>query len=406
MTGGDGATGQLPALLEPRQVALAGLLRCHEPPVPAPLAHLVNGLGPEEAWAAIADGLAPDDVMALVAPRLAGLDRVQLDLRAADDVQRARAAGAELLGPGDADWPDETFAGLDALVPYDGCRTAAGPLALYRRGDRWPVDPRRAVSVVGSRSATAYGQRVATELGAGLAAGGMTVVSGAAFGVDVAAHRGALHGGDLSGAPRPAGGVTVAVLACGIDRSYPVAHRTLLDAAASSGAVVSEYPPGAVPARHRFLVRNRLIAAFGGATVVVEAGRRSGSLNTATSAGSLGRQVLAVPGPVSSAMSAGCHDLIRQRRAELVTDARDVIALVGPLVPADPVHRPGDRAIDGLDLVASRVHEALPARGGASVHEIAAEAGLPVFEVLGALAELEMRDLAVRAGSSWRRQAS
>jgi len=385
------------------RIALAGLLRSHEPPIPEALARLVRGLGPVDAWTAIVHGTAPSDVMDLVAPRLEGLGPAELNHRAADDLRRARAAGAELLGPDDPDWPADTFAGLDALVPYDGCRTAAAPLALYRRGGRWPTDAGRAVSVVGSRSATPYGQRIATELAAGLVAEGITVVSGAAFGVDVAAHRGALYAGDQPGAPQPAGGVTVAVLACGIDRSYPVAHRALLDAAAACGSVVSEYPPGAVPARHRFLVRNRLIAALGTATVVVEAGRRSGSLNTATSAGSLGRQVLAVPGPVGSAMSVGCHDLIRDRRAELVTGAEDVIGLVGPLVPAEPVHRPGDRATDGLDLVTARVHDALPARGGAPVDEVAAEAGLPMPDVLGALAELEMRDLAIRAGGGWRR---
>src|SRR5699024_8278092 len=162
----------------------------------------------------------------------------------------------------------------------DGCRAAAPPIALYRRGDAWPVRPGGSVAVVGPRSATPYGERVATELGAGLVAKGITVVSGAAVGIDAAAHRGALRGAAPGGAAGGAAGVTVAVLACGIDRSYPVAHRSLLDAAASShGAVVSEYPPGSVPARHRFLVRNRLIAAFAEATVVVEAGRRSGSLN-------------------------------------------------------------------------------------------------------------------------------
>jgi len=402
----EGAGAEPPGRFDPVRIALAGLLRCHEPPIPESLARLVNGLGPVDAWSAIAHGTAPADVSTPIAPRLAGLDPAELNRRAIDDLHRARAAGAELIGPDDQDWPADTFAGLASLVPYDGCRTAAPPLALYRRGGRWPTDAGRAVSVVGSRSATAYGQRVATELGAGLATEGFTVVSGAAFGVDVAAHRGALYAGDQPGAPLPAGGVTVAVLACGIDRSYPVAHRALLDAAAACGSVVSEYPPGAVPARHRFLVRNRLIAALAAATVVVEAGRRSGSLNTATSAGSLGRQVLAVPGPVGSAMSVGCHDLIRDRRAELVTGARDVIGLVGPLRPAEPVHRPGDRATDGLDLVTSRVHEALPARGGAAVDEVAAEAGLPVPDVLGALAELEMRDLAARSGGTWRRSGA
>jgi len=199
--------------------------------------------------------------------------------------------------------------------------------------------------------------------------------------------------------------VTVAVLACGIDRAYPVAHRLLLDAATACGSVVSEYPPGAVPARHRFLVRNRLIAAFGEATVVVEAGRRSGSLNTATTAGGLSRQVLAVPGPVSSAMSVGCHDLIRDQKASLVTDAGDVVGLLGPLQPAAPVHRGGSRPTDGLDLLTARVHEALPARGTATVDEISVEAGLSMREVLGALATLHLDGLAVKHDGGWGRCA-
>ncbi len=387
---------------DPHRLALAGLLRCCEPPAPPAVAQFVEAVGPQAAWRAIADRYAPAEVSAAVAPRLGTADGAILEARAADDLRRAAAAGAEIIGPGDPGWPAECLVGLEALPPYDGCLTAAAPIALYRRGGDWPLRPRGSVAVVGSRSATPYGLHIATELGAHLACDGFTVVSGAAFGVDAAAHRGALNGGDAGGSMAP-GGVTVAVLACGIDRSYPVAHRSLLDAAAACGSVVSEYPPGSVPARHRFLVRNRLIAAFGEATVVVEAGRRSGSLNTATSAGTLGRQVLAVPGPVTSAMSVGCHDLIRARKAELVTDGRDVIGMLGPLQPAAPVHHRGDRPTDGLDLVTARVHDALPARGSSSVEDISAEAGLPIPDVLGALASLQLDGLTVRRDGRWAR---
>ena len=386
-----------------RQVALAGLLRCCEPPVPAVLAEFVAALGPEEAWSAIAGRCAPPEVAAVVAPRLGALGRDELAERARDDLRRAADAGAELLGPGDPDWPADCFAGLVGVVPLDKCRDAAPPLALYRRGGRWPVTDKGSVAVVGSRSATPYGIRVATEIGAELADAGVTVVSGAAFGVDAAAHRGALHAAAAPHSPDPPGGVTVAVLACGIDRSYPMAHRSLLDAAAVSGSVVSEYPPGAVPARRRFLVRNRLIAAFAEATVVVEAGRRSGSLNTATSAAGLFRLVLAIPGPVTSAMSVGCHELIRDGKATLVTDARDVIGLLGPLRPAAPVHRAGDRPTDDLDLVAARVHDALPARGTATVDDLSADAGLAVPDVLGALATLQVDGLIRRVDGAWAR---
>lgn len=399
MTGSSGSATRPDA----RRRALAGLVRCCEPPVPPVLALFVEALGAEAAWAAIARHHAPEEVIRVVEPRLGSLGPRDLHARAEDDLRRAAATGAEVFGPGDPDWPEECLTGLERVPPFDKCHVAAAPLALYRRGGAWPVATRGSVAVVGSRSATPYGVRVATELGAGLAGAGFTVVSGAAFGVDVAAHRGALHAGGSVGARECASGVTVAVLACGIDRAYPVAHRSLLDAAASSGAVVSEYPPGSVPARHRFLVRNRLIAAFAEATVVVEAGRRSGSLNTATTAGSLGRQVLAVPGPVTSAMSVGCHDLIRESKAALVTDTRDVIGLLGPLQLAPAVHRAGDRPTDGLDLVAARVHDALPARGSATVDELSAEAGLPVPDVLGALAGLQLDGLARRAGAEWRR---
>lgn len=389
-------TGQV-AAPSPRQLALAGLLRCAEPPVPAVLAEFVAALGAEQAWAAIADRQAPGDVAKSVMARVGTASRAELDARAAEDVACAARWGADLIGPGDDDWPADPFAPLDWVRPYDDCAHAAAPLALYRRGDRWPVPPAGGVAVVGSRAATPYGVRTATELGADIARAGYTVVSGAAFGVDAAAHRGALHAADPAGRC-PA---TVAVLACGIDRSYPAAHRALIDAIALSGAVLTEYPPGSSPARYRFLVRNRLIAALAEATVVVEAGRRSGSLNTATTAANLGRQVVAVPGPVTSAMSVGCHDLIRDGRAGLVTGWRDLVGLVGPLTPTAPVHRPGDRPTDGLDLITSRVHEAIPARGAVTVDVLAEEAALPATDVIGALAVLSALGLARRRDGLW-----
>jgi DNA processing protein len=203
---------------------------------------------------------------------------------------------------------------------------------------------------------------------------------------------------------------TVAVLACGIDRAYPEANRALLEAIAQSGSVVSEYPPGTVPARHRFLVRNRLIAALGAATVVVEAGRRSGTLSTAAAAEQLGRMVMAVPGPVTSAMSVGCHLLLADRFAQLVTGADDVLAALGRnppgavLAPADPA--PGadpDHPTDGLDLDSSRVYDSLPARGFSSVDELITESGLLASQVMGALAILQLHGLATAKGPSWRR---
>ncbi|MBN9609385.1 MAG: hypothetical protein BGO26_06935 [Actinobacteria bacterium 69-20] len=397
-----------------REIALAGLLRCAEPPVAPAVVAFVDALGAEEAWAAIAGGRAPGEVASVVQPRVGGLGRVELEFQAARDVAIAAENGAVLVGPGDPDWPDELFAPLEWVRPYEQCPHAAPPLALYRRGRGWATGDRGGLAVVGSRAATPYGVRVAAELGGDAARLGRTVVSGAAYGIDAAAHRGALHAvddemgdGGGSGERRSEGGpaagcvATVAVLACGIDRAYPAAHRALIDAIARGGAVISEYPPGSVPARHRFLVRNRLIAALAEATVVVEAGRRSGSLNTATTAANLGRQVFAVPGPVSSAMSVGCHDLIREGRAGLVTGWPDLVGMIEPLAPAAPAHRPGDRPTDGLDLVTSRVHDAIPARGAVSVDTLAGEAALPVPDVMGALAVLQTFGLAQRRDGLW-----
>jgi DNA processing protein len=225
---------------------------------------------------------------------------------------------------------------------------------------------------------------VAAELGAGLAAAGAAVVSGAAIGIDGAAHRGAL-GVD---------GATVAVLACGIDRAYPAAHTGLLERIAATGLVVSEYLPGGVPARHRFLVRNRLIAALGGGTVVVEAAMRSGAQRTATDTEALGRPVMAVPGPVTSGPSTGCHQLIRDG-ALLVTCADDVLEAVGRLgADLAPARVAPVRRTDGLSRAAALLHDALPARGARDTRWLAHESGVPPDAIRAALTELERRGLA------------
>ena len=173
----------------------------------------------------------------------------------------------------------------------------------------------RSVAVVGARAATAYGSYVAADLAASVAARGQTVVSGGAFGIDAAAHRGAIG----------ADGVTVALLACGLDVPHPAAHADLLDAVARQGAIVSEQPPGRNVSRLRFLTRGRVLAALATGTLVVEAGERSGAMNTARHALDLGRPLMAAPGPVTSDLSAGCHHIIRNWRGSLVTSAGDVI---------------------------------------------------------------------------------
>jgi DNA processing protein len=227
------------------------------------------------------------------------------------DLARFRREGIRLVCPGDSEWPTQ----LNTLG-------VARPYALWLRGQ---ADLRycclQSVSIVGSRAASAYGAHVGTELAAALAARGWTVVSGAAYGIDACAHQGALA----------ADGVTIAVLACGVDRAYPPGHYDLLASIAAQGVVVSEWPPGRTPNRLRFLVRNRVIAALTRGTVVVEAGLRSGALNTARHAGDLHRPVMAVPGPVTSEVSAGCHKIIREGSAVCVTGAHDVLELLTPL---------------------------------------------------------------------------
>nr|WP_246803713.1 DNA-processing protein DprA [Cellulomonas hominis] len=237
------------------------------------------------------------------APRLADLEpRRALDALA--------AVGGAVLVPGRPGWPER----LGDLGPL-------APPVLWVRGDR-ATDAllRRSVAVVGARAATPYGEHVARDLAAGLAARGVTVVSGGAFGIDVAAHRGAVV----------VGGPTVALLAGGVDRPSPAGNLDLLERlAASGGALVAESPPGTPPTRARFLQRNRLIAAVTGATVVVEAAWRSGALSTAARAGDLLRPVGAVPGPVTSMASAGCHRLLRDGAAVCVTGVDDVLELLG-----------------------------------------------------------------------------
>ncbi len=218
------------------------------------------------------------------------------------------------------------------------------------------------MALVGSRAATEYGLRAAGDLADGLVARGFTVVSGAAYGIDAAAHRAALAGE----------GRTVAVLACGADRAYPTAHRGLIDAVARAGAVVSESPPAAAPYRWRFLARNRIIAALSGATVVVEASLRSGSLSTAKEAREHHLPVGAVPGPVTSATSAGCHALVRDTGAVLVTDAAEAAELAAPIGSdlAPSRDRGPSRPEDHLDDTAYRVWSVVPVRGSATTERV------------------------------------
>ncbi|TXN29782.1 DNA-processing protein DprA [Lacisediminihabitans profunda] len=223
--------------------------------------------------------------------------------------QATETIGASVLIPGDPEWPGA----LSDLGVHQ-------PIALWTRGRAellaGPLTNR--VAIVGSRAATDYGEHVTMEIAAALSERGRTIVSGAAYGIDAIAHRATLA----------AGGHAVAILAGGVDRFYPAGNDALLQRIAESGLIVSELPPGASPTKWRFLQRNRLVAAVSAVTVVIEAGYRSGSLNTAGHAHGLGRPVGAVPGPVTSAASAGCHRLIREHVAELVTNADEIDQLI------------------------------------------------------------------------------
>jgi DNA processing protein len=296
--------------------------------------------------------------------------------------------------PEDAEWPAEEFICFGTLAAQADKRWRA-PVALWvRGGGRLDELGARAVAVVGARAATGYGEHVAAEFGYGLAEGGLTVVSGAAFGVDGAAHRGALA----------AEGRTFAVQACGLDVPYPAGHQGLLERIAVAGVVVSEYPPGIRPARHRFLVRNRLIAAFAAGTVVIEAGVRSGARSTASAAFALGRVVMAVPGPVTSALSVGCHVLIREEQAVLVTRVAEVLEAVGrigaDLAPAliSPRH-----PTDGLSPELLAVYEALPARASRHPEQLVCDSGVPLNRVRSALPLLELQGLVGCGTGGWHR---
>jgi DNA processing protein len=317
-------------------------------------------------------------------PERLGQYRVRLPSLGAD-AELTQRAGARVVVPGDAEWP----AALDDL----GDRT---PLCLWVAGAAPLADlVSRAVSVVGARAATEYGETVSAELASGLGDRGWTVVSGGAYGIDAAAHRGAL----AVEAP------TVAVLACGVDVAYPRAHDGLFRAVRSVGAVVSELPPGAHPTRVRFVDRNRVIAALGRGTVVVEANARSGALNTAGHAGQLNRVVMAVPGPVTSSSSAGCHKLVRTLGASLVTSAADVVDLVAPVgEDVSEPERGTTRPYDGLDPVTLRVLEALPLRRRAGPDSVGRVAGLDPPTVLRALGLLGTLGLAESHEGRWRRR--
>ncbi|MCC8339513.1 DNA-processing protein DprA [Streptomyces sp. R1] len=297
------------------------------------------------------------------------------------DLAAARSAGVRFVIPGTAEWPGQ----LDDLGD-------ARPLGLWVRGGpslrMWAL---RSVAVVGARACTEYGAHMAATLAAGLAERGWVVVSGGAYGIDGAAHRGALG----------AGGATAAVLACGVDRPYPPGHAALITRIAEQGLVVGELPPGDHPTPSRFVLRNRVIAALTRGTVVVEAAYRSGSLVTARAARRLGRHVMGVPGPATSALSAGVHELLRGD-AVLVGDAAEVVELVGAMGELPPERRGPVLPTDLLEPRTRRTLAGLPGRGTATAAEVARSAQTTKDDATARLYELRALGYVERHGDGWK----
>jgi len=319
------------------------------------------------------------------------------------DLEQAAHAGMTILVPGDDAWPET----LEDLGPH-------APHVLWVRGSA-DLLATRSLAVVGARACTGYGSHVTADLTGEACSAGFTIVSGAAYGVDAVAHRTAL----AAGAP------TIAVLAGGADRVYPAAHAQLLDRIAEHGAICSELVPGSAPTRWRFLQRNRVISALARAILVTEAGVRSGTLNTAGHGAELGRALGAVPGPITSAASTGCHRLIREYGAALITNRSELLELLGAgdtgLFP-DGTRRggvvtggsgsetvdggpggsgieetgAGDRRTPALHL---RVLDALPLRGGRAQADAARLAGVSAQEAAEVLAELEVLGFVARRES-------
>lgn len=379
---GSGGVVDLDGDADERRLAWVYLSRVVQGPC-APLSALIRSVGVCEAARAVRERELPE---ALRGPTAARRENDS----AARDLELIARIGGRVITPDDDEWPGWRMLGLDQL-DTDRDRDGAVPLVLWARGPlSLQTASERAVAVVGSRCSSGYGVQVAGEIAGDLAGRGWTIVSGAAFGIDAAAHRAALA----------VGGSTVAVLACGVDRHYPAQHDRLLTAIADTGLVVSEYPPGTTAQKHRFLARNRLIATLGDGVLVVEAGMRSGARNTVKWARRLGRPAMAVPGPVGSASSAGCHRMIREGEALLVTRAEDVIDEAGPLrLPvAESADNDPAAHLRGAD---AEVYAALPAIGSRLPRELAQQSGLDLPTVRAVLVGLELTDLVGSDSDGW-----
>jgi DNA processing protein len=358
------------------RLARAALTRVAEPAEPG-MVRAVARQGALTTWDQVRAGA---DVPGISA-ELMGAVRARLPHDPDGDLEALERVGGRFLIPGDDEWP-ERLRDLGERIPIG--LWVCGPTSL--------ADMARSVAIVGSRAATAYGERVAMDLGYDLASRAWLVVSGGAYGIDGAAHRGALG----------AEGETVAVLACGVDVSYPRGHERLFDRIRATGAIVSEWPPGCAPMRHRFLTRNRVIAAMTAGTVVVEAGARSGARSTAREATGIGRTLMAVPGPVTSALSVGCHQLLRQEGVRCVTSAAEIIEELGRIGELAPLPQGPVLPRDDLSPQLRRVLEAVPKQRGATPEAIARTAGVSANDVRQALVQLVGAGFVEAAPGGWR----
>lgn len=264
------------------------VIAAHHEPGATKIARDIQERGVEEVFAAIPEPL-------------------RINIR--ETYQSIANCGGELITPEDSDWPHL----LNELeVP---------PIAIIVKGDT-SILKEDSLAIVGTRNPTPYGVRNAQEFAAGFVDRGWAIVSGGAYGIDSAAHKGALI----------AEGSTIAVTASGLDSPYPAGNQRLFDEITENGAIITEYLPGVMARPHRFLIRNRLIAALSRGTVVIEAAFRSGSLRTARDASDLLRPVMAIPGPINAPTSEGCHRLIGERSAELVSSVADAYELLSSLV--------------------------------------------------------------------------
>lgn len=324
---------------------------------------------------------------------------------AQQDLETVMGCGGRLITPDDSDWPleelDRAF-GFAATGMSDHLRTyqddAVPPHALWVKGGNLRSLTSQAVAVVGTRAISHYGTEVTRMLVDNLVAHQWTIISGGALGVDTVAHTTALK----------AGGSTVVVAACGLDRSYPAHNRGLFQEIVDrgAGAIISEYPPGTTPQRHRFLTRNRLAAALSTGTVVTEAAWRSGALNTLSWCSGLGRVAMAVPGPVTTAGSLGCHERIRTGQAEMVCNGDEVRSLLGAIGELDVqgqyelqfVATP----VQGLSRNELRVFDSL-GQESQDAGQVAVGTGLPLALAVHLLVDLHKRGLVIREGTMWRR---